>query len=87
MNSLKEDLTLIQQCLLNLLDSPLNKAGYLRIYIRTTQNVLIEINPQIRIPRTFKRFAGLMGEYIVSYSVTLFADRLAISAIITQVEH
>ena len=49
------------QCLLSLLDSPLNKAGLLQVYIRTFKNVLIEINPQIRIPRTFKRFSGLMA--------------------------
>ena len=34
----------------------------LQVYVQTTLNVLIEINPQIRIPRTFKRFSGLMGE-------------------------
>lgn len=44
-----------------LLDSPLNKAGLLQVYLRTNKNVLIEINPQTRIPRTYKRFAGLMG--------------------------
>jgi len=44
-----------------LLDSPLNKAGCLQIYIETTANVLIEVSPHTRIPRTFKRFAGLMG--------------------------
>lgn len=33
-----------------------------KIYIETTLNVLIEVSPQIRIPRTFKRFSGLMGE-------------------------
>jgi rRNA small subunit pseudouridine methyltransferase Nep1 len=48
------------QVLLALLDSPLNKAGLLQVYIHTAQNVLIEVNPQIRIPRTFKRFCGLM---------------------------
>jgi len=48
------------QCLLALLDSPLNKAGHLQVYIHTNQNVLIEINPSIRIPRTFRRFCGLM---------------------------
>jgi len=52
------------QCLLTLLDSPLNKAGLLRVYIKTTQNILISINPQIRIPRTFKRFAGLMVQLL-----------------------
>lgn len=47
--------------LLTLLDSPLNKAGLLQVYIHTEGNVLIEVNPRTRIPRTYKRFAGLMG--------------------------
>lgn len=51
------------QCLLTLLDSPLNKAGLLQVYIHTAKGVLIEVNPHVRIPRTFKRFSGLMGEY------------------------
>ena len=50
------------QCLLTLLDSPLNKAGLLQIYIHTVKGVLIEVNPHVRIPRTFKRFSGLMGK-------------------------
>lgn len=49
------------QCLLMLMDSPLNRAGLLQVYIHTERNVLIEINPQTRIPRTFNRFCGLMG--------------------------
>ncbi|CAM9438925.1 unnamed protein product [Choristocarpus tenellus] len=53
---------IVHQELLALLDSPLNKAGKLQVYIHTNLNVLIEVNPQIRIPRTFKRFSGLMGE-------------------------
>lgn len=51
---------ILHQELLALLDSPLNKAGLLKVYIATTKKVLIEVNPSIRIPRTFKRFAGLM---------------------------
>lgn len=53
------------QCLLALLDSPLNKAGKLQVYVHTTKNVLIEVNPQVRIPRTFKRFCGLMGNFLI----------------------
>lgn len=76
---------IVHQCLLMLLDSPLNRAGLLQVhvikyllnfrkflvlcssllfqvYIHTEKNVLIEINPQTRIPRTFKRFAFLMGK-------------------------
>ena len=52
------------QCLLMLMDSPLNRAGLLQVYIKTEKNVLIEVNPQTRIPRTFKRFSGLMGKMI-----------------------
>lgn len=103
---------ILHQCLLTLLDSPLNKAGMLQVYVQTekvrhttcltkqhgaaatftvllcrgvsagtvlicllwllyasflpviffVQNVLIEVHSSIRIPRTFKRFAGLMGQ-------------------------
>ena len=50
------------QCLMMLLDSPLNRTGLLQVYIHTTKNVLIEINPHLRVPRTFNRFCGLMGK-------------------------
>jgi rRNA small subunit pseudouridine methyltransferase Nep1 len=50
--------------LLALLDSPINKAGHLKIYIQTTKHVLIDVNPAIRIPRTYKRFAGLMVQLL-----------------------
>lgn len=50
------------QCLMMLLDSPLNRAGMLQVYIHTAKNVLIEVNPHLRIPRTFKRFCGLIGD-------------------------
>lgn len=57
------------QCLLTLLDSPVNKAGKLQIYISTAKGVLIEVNPTVRIPRTFKRFAGLMVQLLHRMSI------------------
>lgn len=51
---------ILHQCMLILLDSPLNKAGLLRLFVRSEKGVLIQVSPQIRIPRTFKRFSGLM---------------------------
>ena len=48
------------QELLALIDSPLNKAGKLKVFMRTNKNVLVELNPAVRIPRTYKRFSGLM---------------------------
>lgn len=55
--------------MLALLDSPLNKAGMLQVFIRTEQNVVIEVNPQLRMPRTFKRFAGLMAQLLSKYKI------------------
>jgi len=52
------------QCLLALMDSPLNKAGHLAVYIRSVKGVLIRVHPETRIPRTAKRFAGLMVELL-----------------------
>jgi len=57
------------QCLLTLLDSPLNKAGRLQVYIHTAKGVLIEVNPHVRIPRTFKRFSGLMVQLLHRLSI------------------
>src|ERR1700759_5046263 len=57
------------QCLLTLLDSPINKAGRLNIYIHTAKGVLIEVNPAVRLPRTFKRFAGLMVQLLQRYHI------------------
>ncbi|ESN91170.1 hypothetical protein HELRODRAFT_90376 [Helobdella robusta] len=57
------------QCLLMLMDSPLNRAGLLQVFIRTEKNILIEINPQTRIPRTFDRFCGLMVQLLQKFSI------------------
>lgn len=57
------------QCLLMLMDSPLNRAGLLQVYIHTEKNVLIEINPQTRIPRTFRRFCNLMVQLLHKMSI------------------
>jgi rRNA small subunit pseudouridine methyltransferase Nep1 len=46
------------------MDSPLCKAGHVEVYIHTAKNVLIRVNPKIRIPRTYKRFAGLMVQLL-----------------------
>ena len=55
---------ILHQCLLMLFDSPLNRANLLQVYVHTQKKVLIEINPQTRIPRTFDRFSGLMVQLL-----------------------
>lgn len=51
------------QALLAILDSPLNKAGRVSaLYVETESGKLIAVNPHVRLPRTFKRFCGIMGK-------------------------
>lgn len=79
-NSFRPDI--LHQELLALLDSPLNKAGLLRIYIATTKKVLIEINPSIRAPRTYKRFAGLMVQLLHKMKIKAGNDSTTLLKII-----
>lgn len=60
---------IVHQCLLMLFDSPLNRAGLLQVFVRTMNNISIEINPQTRFPRTFKRFANLMVQLLHRMSI------------------
>ena len=61
---------IVHQELLAILDSPLNKAGRVNaVYVHTQKNVLIKVSPQTRIPRTFKRFCGLMVQLLQKLSI------------------
>lgn len=60
---------ILHQCLLMLFDSPLNRANLLQVYVHTQKKVLIEINPQTRIPRTFDRFCGLIVQLLHKLSI------------------
>ena len=73
-NKLKKDLDefrpdIVHQSLLALLDTPLNKAGRLRVFISTKKGVLIKVNPNIRLPRTYKRFSGLMAQLLTKMKI------------------
>lgn len=54
----------LHQCLLMLLDSPLNQAGHLEVYVRLADQRLIAIHREVRIPRTFKRFNQLFDNFL-----------------------
>ena len=65
---------ILHQELLALIDSPLNKAGHLQVFIHTEKQVLIEVNPKVRIPRTFKRFSGLMVQLLHKLKIRSATD-------------
>jgi len=57
------------QCLLALLDSPVNKAGCMDVFINTEKNVLIHVNPKTKIPRTYERFARLLAQLLTKLKI------------------
>jgi len=67
---------ILHQAVLAILDSPLTKAGRLQaLYVKTEKGVLFEIKPHVRIPRTFKRFCGLMLQLLQKLSITAMGKR------------
>jgi rRNA small subunit pseudouridine methyltransferase Nep1 len=48
--------------LLEALGSPLNLAGMLEVYCHTQDGAFIEVNPEVRLPRVYERFKGLLSQ-------------------------
>lgn len=53
---------IIHTTLLQILGSPANLQGHLKVYVHTRNNKVIYINPEIRLPRNYPRFVGLMEQ-------------------------
>jgi len=56
-------------CLLEALGSPLNKGGLLRVYVHTIGGYVIYVNPEVRLPRNYDRFVGLIEQLFKTGSV------------------
>uniref|UniRef100_A0A803LNN4 Uncharacterized protein n=1 Tax=Chenopodium quinoa TaxID=63459 RepID=A0A803LNN4_CHEQI len=66
----------VGKALLMILDSPLNKVGRIRsVYVKTEKGVLFEVKPRVRIPRTYKRFAGIMLQLLQKLSISAAGKR------------
>jgi len=65
---------IVHVSLLNALESPLNKAGHLRVYIHTYPGHVVFVKPETRIPRNYNRFVGLMEQLLVSGRVPPNSD-------------
>ncbi|RHN82575.1 putative tRNA (pseudouridine(54)-N(1))-methyltransferase [Medicago truncatula] len=60
---------IVHQALLAILSSALCLAGRVSaIFIRTGEGILIKVDPQTRIPKTFGNFCNMMGK--LSFSST-----------------
>jgi rRNA small subunit pseudouridine methyltransferase Nep1 len=59
----------VHQCLLHLLDCPLNRAGMLQIFIRTHKGVLISVDPRMHVPRSPRLFSKMMAMLLFKLKV------------------
>ncbi|EAN87811.1 hypothetical protein C3747_168g47 [Trypanosoma cruzi] len=50
----------VHQALLHLMDSPLNRAGLLQVFLRTKKGVVIAVDPRLRVPRHIRLFEKMM---------------------------
>jgi len=48
--------------LLSALGTPLNLEGLLKVYVHTIADYVIDVNPEVRLPRNYNRFVGLMEQ-------------------------
>lgn len=55
---------IIHQCLQVLLQSPLNRAGLLQIYVRTQNNELFKVDPQFFVPESFDEFTTIIVQLL-----------------------
>jgi rRNA small subunit pseudouridine methyltransferase Nep1 len=50
--------------LVTLLETPLCKEGLLGVYLHLRDGRVIEVNPEVRLPRNYERFVGLMEQLL-----------------------
>jgi len=55
--------------LLNVLGTPLNKEGLLQTYVHTINDKVLYINPEVRLPKNYNRFVGLMEQLFTKRKV------------------
>ncbi len=55
---------IVHFCLLTLTGSPLYREGKLRIIVHTCRDIIIRIGDNVRLPRHYERFKGLMSQLL-----------------------
>lgn len=53
---------IIHLSLLAALGTPLNKYGFLQIFVHTIQDMVIKVAPETRLPKNYNRFIGLIEQ-------------------------
>ncbi len=62
--------------LVTLLETPLCKEGLLQVYMHLQDGRVIEINPDVRLPRNYDRFVGLIEQLLINGRVPVEGEPL-----------
>jgi rRNA small subunit pseudouridine methyltransferase Nep1 len=57
--------------LLEALGSPLNKEGFLQVFVHTCNDYVVRVNPKARLPKNYNRFVGLIEQLFQQEKVPL----------------
>ena len=60
---------IVHNSLLQILETPLNWEGYLRVFVHTQDEYVISINPKVRLPKNYVRFVGLIEQLFAEKQV------------------
>lgn len=82
---------IIHRAMLSALDSPLNKEGKLRLYVHTINDLVIYVKPEVRLPRDYRRFIGLIEQLFKEGKVPrekplLWIERLDLEELIQEIK-
>ena len=61
---------ILHACLLNILGTPANKAGLIKLYVHTLHDRIFEFNPEIKLARNYNRFKGLMAKVLIDGDIS-----------------
>lgn len=67
---------IVHNTLLQILETPLNWEGHLRVLVHTQDNYVIRINPKVRLPKNYVRFVGLIEQLFAEKRVPKENDPL-----------
>jgi rRNA small subunit pseudouridine methyltransferase Nep1 len=51
---------------MTLLETPLCKEGLLKVHLHLQDGRIVDVNPEVRLPRNFDRFVGLMEQLLIN---------------------
>ena len=71
----RPDITFLS--LLSILETPLCKAGLLTVHLHLVDGRVIEINPNVRLPRNYDRFIGLFEQLLMKGRIPPEGESLA----------